>query len=72
MPSALGGRVGMWHLEGLCLWVEGFQQGGKGQILVYEGINKGKADTQVTKDGTRNQSGDLVTTIWSLLPVRAL
>ena len=62
----------MWHLEGLCLWVEGFQQGEKGQILVYEGISKGKADTQVTEDGTWNQSGDLVTTTWSLLPVRAL
>ena len=33
----------MWHLEGLCLWVEGFQKEKKGQILVYEGISKGKA-----------------------------
>ena len=33
----------MWHLEGLCLWVEGFQKENKGQILVYKGINKGKA-----------------------------
>lgn len=43
--------------------VAGFQQGKKGQTLVCEGTSKGKAglSSQVTKDGTRDQSGDLVT-----------